>query len=46
VKYRDVELLGELAAHVLRIGDGEPVGAGGLVAVWKPMNRAGLSGVE
>jgi hypothetical protein len=30
VKRRDVELLGEVAAHVLGTGGGQPVGAGGL----------------
>jgi hypothetical protein len=37
VKHLDAELLRELAVHVLRTGDGEPVGAGGPQALQFPL---------
>ena len=41
VKRGDPEPLGELAADVLRAGNGEAAGAGSLLADWNPMNSAG-----
>ena len=49
VKRRDVDLLGELAAIMLRTGNGEPVGAGGLVRRLQTDEQRGgvvFSGVE
>jgi hypothetical protein len=49
VKHLDAELLRELAVHVLRTGDGKPVGAGGLVHRLQANEQSGrriFSGVE